>query len=118
MVDSLFLIAWGIAWIEFFIVVSKRSRWLAYISLVLGMSAVTFDFSENYYIGSALTSASPTASWFAQWKLYLALSYLLTFAGAAAGSLAFHKNIFTDISIITVGVLFAVAAAVSFFVDG
>jgi len=118
MADNFFLIAWAMAWVGFFIVVKRRNRWLGYLSLILGLSAVIFDFTENYYIASALVLTSTDKGWVSEWEVVLTLSYLLTFAGAMAGSLSFRKKSFTDISMNIGGVFFALIAAISFFIDG
>lgn len=117
-VDTIFLFAWALAWIGFFIIVRKRNKWLGFLSLILGLGAIAFDFTENYYIGSALTRKPPDANWVGEWETALTLSYLLTYAGALVGSLSFRKKNFTGISMWIVGVFLSVIAAISFFIEG
>ena len=120
LLDGIFLLGWGVAWVGLAELVQARYRILGLLTLVLGLAGALCDLCENSIIWSVLQSGawgvSSGGSWVIPWKAVQHMSYWLPFLGAVLAACGLWSEKALDRATAMVGsVLVAGAAAGLYF---
>ena len=119
LLDGVFLLGWGVAWVGLAELVQARYRILGLLTLVLGLAGALCDLCENSIIWSVLQSGdwgvSSGGDWVIAWKVVQHMSYWLPFLGAVLAACGLWSEKALDRVTAFVGGLLGVGATAGLY---
>lgn len=118
--DSLFILAWIVAWLGFTFLIRPRSNILSNIALMLGLIGAFLDFTENEILWALVQGRQwdvpPQIGWLTVWSVTRQLSYWIAFTAATIIAICLWNQKTLDRIMSLIGTLFVALAALGMYI--